>query len=184
MGLWGDDSSGTFRSASAASEKGSDLPGGKSDASFRNRLLFMKMIASGESGDVLGEGPLGSKILSARERLQQGSSLQAGAGGQSSAIMLAIQQSPDWLRPLLLLLPASRLRLPIVAKPPPHLVELCLNALKINPLPAERPTDENNTAEKRKREDQEDSDDENGGISGGYDSQFRSRQRVKQQLVE
>lgn len=177
MGLWGSDDMST-RKATKQSDRDEDMPGGKSDLSYQNRIGFMTLMAAGMSGDALTDGATGSKILTARERLQQATSSGAAVGGQSSAMMLAIQQSPDWLRPLLLLLPASRLRLPIVAKPPPHLTEMALNALKQNQLPAERPED--TAAGKRSLNDQGDSDDENGGKSG-YGSQFRARQRVRQQ---
>jgi hypothetical protein len=95
----------------------------------------------------------------------------------------AIQQAPEWLRPLLLLLPASRLHLPIVAKPPPHLTELSLSSLRQNALPTERPADTTNGSNKRKSSGNtggDSSDEENGGKkAGGYGSQFRSRQRAR-----
>ena len=94
-------------------------------------------------------------------------------------MMLAIQQYPDWLRPMILLLPASKSRLSMVAKPPPHLTEMALNALKQNPLPAERPADAPTTG--KRALDANDSDEENGGTGSGYGNQFRARQRVRQQ---
>ena len=88
-------------------------------------------------------------------------------------MMMAIQSMPEWLRPLCLMLPATRLRVAVVPKPPPHMVEMALSALKANPLPAERPADS-----KRPRDD-DDSDDEGPRGSGGYGSQFRARQRAR-----
>jgi hypothetical protein len=96
--------------------------------------------------------------------------------------MIAIQQAPEWLRPLLLILPASRLRLPVVAKPPPHMVEMALGTLRQNPMPAERPIDKTVSGDsKRKRNGDggDSSDEENGGNRGGYGSQFRARQLAR-----
>ncbi len=122
-----------------------------------------------------GGANAGSKLLSARERVLQGAggSAAGAPGGQSSAMMIAIQQAPEWLRPLLLILPASRLRLPVVAKPPPHMVEMALGTLRQNPMPAERPIDRTVSSDsKRKRNgDGDSSDEENGGNRGGYGSQ-------------
>ena len=85
---------------------------------------------------------------------------------------------PDWLRPLLLLLPASRLRIPVVAKPPPHLTELALMTLKQNDLPSERPAGD--IAKKRRMGGDGDSSDEEGGATGsGYSNAFRARQRTR-----
>lgn len=174
MGLWGNDA------ATQAPRRDTDeeISGGKSDASYHKRLQFQSLSATGLSADgAAGETAGGAKILSARERLQQGG---AGAvAGQPTAIMLAIQQMPDWIRPLLLMLPASRLRLPIVGKPPPHLTELALTALRQNQLPAERPSDRGSTKRKITSGD-DSSDDENGTRhSSGYGSAFRDRQRAR-----
>ena len=97
-----------------------------------------------------------------------------------TAMMLAIQQMPEWLRPLLLLLPASRLRIPVVAKPPPHLTEMALSTLKQNDLPAERPSDGEAKGNKRSGGGDGDSSDEEGQTSGtGYSVAFRARQRTR-----
>jgi hypothetical protein len=70
--------------------------------------------------------------------------------GCASAMMIAIQQAPRWLRPLLLILPASRL------------------------LPIDKTV---SGGSKRKRSNVLDSsNDGNGGNRGGYGSQYRSRQ--------
>lgn len=204
MGLWGgsDLSSSSASSAAALNRQlrsqqdiSSDVSGGKSDASYQKRLKYQNLIAAGLSTEhaVLGAegggvaGPAGTKLLSARERLQQGAG--AGAGGQpqqSTAIMLAIQQQPEWIRPLLLLLPASKLRLPIVPKPPPHLIDMAVATLKQNQLPAERPADDNgdktNGSKNKKRmtDAADSSDEEDDGLKvGGYGNQFRSRKRAR-----
>jgi len=196
MGLWG---SGELKKTnmnrkhtSELDDKGAvgidDMPGGESDSSYQRRLEFSELSSSGDDGPI-GGGEGGSRLLTARERMQQAANAPAGAGmagGPTTAIMLAIQQMPEWLRPLLLPLPASRLRLPIVAKPPPHLVEIALTTLRQNPLPAERPKDDNRTANgsnsnKRKAGGGDDSsDDENGGTGGsGFGNAFRARQRAR-----
>ena len=187
MGLWGSGESDVARTRrrmkqASSRDKDEEISGGMSDASYQKRLQFQSLAASGMSADagLDGGAPAGSKLLSARERLLQGAGGAAAAPGQSSAMMLAIQQAPEWLRPLLLILPASRLRLPVVANPPPHLVEMALGTLRSNPLPAERPVDTSKGGGKRKADNGGDSsDEENGGKRGGYGSQFRSRQRAR-----
>ena len=182
MGLWGGDSSNVASSRQRGKMDDSDLSGGKSDSVFNTRLQYQNMAAAGLSSDAAaGEvGPAGTKVLSARERLQQGAAI-SGAPGQPTAMMLSIQQSPEWLRPLLLLLPASSLRVPIVPKPPPHLTEMALSSLRQNPLPAERPADTDGESKKRKVGGGGDSSDEEdgGGTGAGYSNYFRSRQRSR-----
>ena len=131
---------------------------------------------------------------------------------QQQQIQAAIQSSPEWLRGLLVLLPLHQQRrggtaTPILStKPPPHMIEMALTALRKNDLPSVRPVDSttkssnstainaaiNNNAfvagNKRKMLDngQGDSSDEEGvnkmgnniGV-GGYGAQFRSRQRAR-----
>jgi Suppressor of forked protein (Suf) len=184
MGLWG---AGGYESRSrkaiASKEYAAEFSGGKSDASFQKRLEFQQMTQSGISPEAaIGEAGTGSKILSARERLAGVPS--AGGPGGGTAIMLAIQQSADWLRPLLLLLPASQLRLPIVAKPPPHLTEMALSTLRQNALPVERPADDvPRKGSKRSLAatndgNSSDEDDATGGTSG-YGNTFRARQLAR-----
>ena len=180
MGLWG---SGRTESRSrrtiASADNQLEFSGGQSDASFMKRLMFEKMTHAGISPEnAMVDAGVGSKILTARERL-------AGPGGVGggTAIMLAIQQSPDWLRPLLLLLPASHSRLPIVAKPPPHLTEMALSTLRQNELPAERPPDDKLKGAKRSLSaanggNSSDEDDAGAGASG-YGNAFRVRQRAR-----
>ena len=172
MGVWGDAASTTGKRSS--SSKDDDLSGSRSDKAFQKRMDYHQMKERGATGDAaLGQ----DKGLSARERLQQGT----GGSGPMTAMMLSIQQMPEWLRPLLLLLPASRLRIPVVAKPPPHLTEMALSTLKQNDLPAERPQDDANKGSKRDAPGKGgDSSDEEDGTSGtGYSVAFRARQRAR-----
>lgn len=188
MGLWGSEMSSAVFRQRTKQETTSEISGGKSDASYEKRLHYQNLVAAGLStesaaGEGVVAGGAGTKILSARERLQQGAAGATAAGqGQPTAMMLAIQQSPEWIRPLLLVLPASRLRLPIVPKAPPHLTELALSTLKQNQLPAERPADTTNGSKQRKRmvTDGDSSDDEDNGLNGGgYGNQFRNRKRAR-----
>jgi len=178
MGLWG---TGEYEShIPKIKEDAAEFSGGRSDIGFQKRLQFQQMTQAGLSLDAAAIEGGGPRMPSARERL---AGPTGPAGG--TAIMLAIQQSPDWLRPLLLLLPASRLRLPIVAKPPPHLTEMALSSLRQNALPAERPADDTSKSSKRKRSENTDgnSSDEDNGVSGssGYGNTFRQRQRARMQ---
>jgi hypothetical protein len=182
MGLWGRDEMVTNRRRKNASGSDSEdwSAGGKSDASYQRRLNYQKMLEAGESTETALGLDTGSKLLSARERLQAGTGSQ---GAQSSAVAVAIQQAPEWLRPLLLLLPASRLRMAILAPPPPHMVELALTSLRSSTLPTERPVDNGDGVipRKRKLEGGDDSDDDDDdAVGGGYGSQFRARQRARQ----
>jgi len=205
MGLWGDGAGGKQymnRSSSAADDGVDDelIPGGKSDRSYQNRLQFAERLAAGVGmmlpGGMGGPEVPGSKLLSARERLQQ----QQGGGGpgfQNTAMQLAIQQNPEWLRGMLLLLPASRLRSPIVPKAPPHLVVQALTVLRQNKLPDERPKDDNGgrkssstlSGSKRSMSGMNnggDSSDEDTGPrgNGGYGKQFRARQQARMNGVK
>lgn len=207
MGFWGDADVNSAKSRIRAKHnvdpsKDSDefISGGQSDATYQKRLNYQYLAHSGLAQESnLGEGAVGlaaSKALSARERLQHGPGGTGLGPGQGTAIMLAIQQSPEFLRPLLLLLPASRLRLPVVAKPPPHLTEMALSQLRQNTLPSERPEDDGGNDSKKRTltgsggdngggggnnssdEDNNEDDDANGGGSG-YSSAFRARQRAR-----
>ena len=188
-GLWGDGSGGKqYHSKSNLDKVDELIPGGISDRSFQSRLQFVEKLAAGinVSGIVSGLEH-GSKLSSARERLHQ----QAGGGPgfQNTPIQISIQQNPEWLRSMLLLLPASRLRSPIVPKAPPHLVVQALTTLRQSKLPEERPKDD---AEKKRISGKKralgddtagggDSSDEDGPSgSGGYGSQFRARMKMKQ----
>lgn len=184
MGLWSSDGPENPMTQRKMKDQGDDdVSGGKSDISYYRRLRFEELAASGlaaeaAAGDAMGVA--GAKMLSARERLQQGTPGGAATAGQQTPMMLAIQQSPEWLRSLLILLPASRLRLPIVAKPPPHLTELALSSLRQGQLPSERPSNATNRSNKRKADGGDSSDEENGTQSGmGYGNYFRNRQRQR-----
>ena len=188
MGLWGDGSGGKkYLSKSNFDENDELIPGGKSDRSYQDRLQFAEKLAAGVNvtGIISGLEP-GSKLSSARERLQQG----GGPVFQNTPIQLAIQQNPEWLRSMLLLLPASRLRSPIVPKAPPHMVVQALTTLRQNKLPEERPKDDKSkeslSGKKRAMGDNntsggggDSSDEEGPSGSGGYGTQFRSRQAAR-----
>jgi hypothetical protein len=190
-GLWGDGVGiKRYLNMSQADDADETIPGGRSDRSFQRRLLYARRVAVGDSIDLMPGMETGSKLLSARERLQQqGGGVQ---GLQNTPIQMAIQQSPEWLRTMLLLLPASKLRSSIIPKSPPHLVEMALSSLRLCKLPAERPSDDGGngllSGNKRSLEPTKqngngggDSSDEDTGPSGsgGYGTQFRARQRAR-----
>jgi hypothetical protein len=180
-GLWrsGEGAAAHKRSAKPSMNELEDsLAGGKSDACYQRRLDFQNSIATGVSASSgIPSDAAGSKLLSVRERFQQ-----AGPSVQQSAASLAVQQSPEWLQPMLMLLPASNYRSAAMNKPPPHMIEMALSALRSNALPAERPSAEvSSNNRKRKLDGGDSSDEENGGAGGGgYGSQFRVRQRARQ----
>jgi len=187
MGLWGDGTGGKqYTNQSNVDDE--LIPGGKSDRSYQSRLKFAEKLAAGVSMTVnVGGIEPGSKLLSTRERLQQQGG--GGPGFQNTPIQLAIQQNPEWLRGMLLLLPASRLRSPIVPKAPPHMVVQALTTLRQNKLPEERPKDDsgkeslsgNKRAMGPNNIDGGDSSDEETRPhgSGGYGTQFRARQQAR-----
>ncbi|KAL3809771.1 hypothetical protein ACHAXA_011214 [Cyclostephanos tholiformis] len=161
---------------------GDEYAGGPSDVSFVKRLRFQResrtraaVSALGLAGSNLGTTGTSVKLLSSRERT-------AGVAGQAAANALALQNIPEWLRPLLLLLPPVAKFGRSTVKPPPHHTEMALSTLRANPLPASRPvvTSNINSLKKRGRDDGDSSDDENGDtVGGGHSSQFRSRQRMR-----
>ncbi len=170
-----------------------DGVGGLSDTSFRRRKMFQterSIIAelAANSSDLLRNTPLGSgvagstsgKLSSAKERLAQNA-----FQNQNMTVTAAVLSSPEWLRDMLLLLPATARNFR-GAKAPPHMIEMALAALRDNSLPSSRPSDPvqnpDTTALKRKRpiNDGDSSDEENGHVrGGGYGNQFRARQRAK-----
>ena len=168
-----------------------DGAGGLSDASFRRRKFFelectVLQDYSGNSAmstaHTTGVAQAG-KLLTAKERLAQ-----TVAQGQNTTIMAAVHASPEWLRGLLLQLPATA-RNYRGAKAPPHLIEMALSALRANALPTERPNDLPSNSmggitapiPKRLRENGngDSSDEEENNGSSGYSSQFRARQRAR-----
>lgn len=185
-----DTSSLDFASAAAASLAaggvssdvwGDECAGGASDVSYIQRLRFQRESRTRAATSALFGGLPGTsqglaggtgKLLSSRDRV---------AGQGMSAI--ALQSAPEWLRPLLLLLPPLPKFGRGLIKPPPHLIEMALSTLRANALPP-RPVDtgaSNGNAEgkKRGRDDDDSSDDENGASAGGYSNQFRARQRSR-----
>eukprot|EP00581_Thalassiosira_minuscula_P010174 CAMPEP_0183710292 /NCGR_PEP_ID=MMETSP0737-20130205/6065_1 /TAXON_ID=385413 /ORGANISM="Thalassiosira miniscula, Strain CCMP1093" /LENGTH=1345 /DNA_ID=CAMNT_0025938531 /DNA_START=78 /DNA_END=4115 /DNA_ORIENTATION=+ len=174
---------------------GDECAGGPSDVSYVKRLKYQRESRTRAATAALGLGgtsqggltDVSGKLLSSRERSTAG-----GAAAQQQAQALALQNSPEWLRPLLLLLPpVPRFGRAGTVKPPPHLTEMALSALRSNPLPA-RPTgtkatsdNGKNNASGRKRgrgfhdNGGDSSDEENGNFGGGYSNQFRARQRSR-----
>ena len=168
-----------------------DGAGGSSDASFRRRKrlqtersILGELSASGSEffrNAPFGAGITGTstgKLLSAKERLAQ-SAFQ----NPNPSVAATVLSSPEWLRGLLLLLPATT-RNYRGAKAPPHMIEMALAALRDNALPSARPSGSlatESTSVKRKRMNDGDSSDEENGNSrvGGYGNQFKARQRAK-----
>lgn len=185
MGLWGSGSGNsnplgkTIAASQAVEDEEEIIPGGRSDALYQKRQQYAKMLASGSNmaGGDAGGADAGSRLVSARERLQA----LSAPGSQSTPMVMAVQNSPEWLRELLMLLPATRLRMSVIAKPPPHLTEMALAGLRQNKLPDERPQDEAKAAGgKHKMGDGDSSDEEDGTRgTGGYGTQFRARQRSR-----
>jgi hypothetical protein len=158
---------------------GDECAGGPSDVSYVKRLRFQRESRTRAAVSALGFGGINQgtagKLLTSRQ-------LTAGAAGQSSANSLALQSSPDWLRPLLLILPPVPKFGKSTVKPPPHLTEMALSTLRANPLPASRPvvTSYGNSNKKRGRDGGDSSDEDDGdNVGGGYSNQFRARQRTR-----
>ena len=162
--------------------------GGASDVSYVQRLRFQRESRARAATSTLSGGVTtaqsiagGTKLLSAKERA-------AGAALGIGMSTMMIQSAPEWIRPLLLMLPPIPKFGRGLQKPPPHLVEITLATLKNNSLPATRPVvaatttnGSSNIAIKRERDaNGEDSDDdEDGGAGGAYSNQFRARQRAR-----
>ncbi|KAL7514054.1 hypothetical protein ACHAXN_011306 [Cyclotella atomus] len=159
--------------------------GGASDVSYVQRLRFQResrsRAAAAALGGVTGAQGIaaGTKLLSAKERA-------AGAALGIGMNAMAIQIAPEWLRPLLMLLPPIPKFGRGLQKPPPHLVEMTLLTLKGNNMPATRPVvaaattnGGANLAIKRERDADDSDDDEDGGAGGAYSNQFRARQRAR-----
>lgn len=180
--------------------------GGPSDLSFAKRvhhLYFQHHIMTTASSNANSAGggtssanattgvtpnTLLDRSRAARERMQM-----QQQQNQHSAI-LAKMNAPEWLKPLISMLPPpprfQRGGMPILQKPPPHLVEMALAFLKSTPLP-ERPKDEGTVqilngigtnGNKRKANYYYSSDEEGDKSSSnsGYGNQFRMRQRARQ----
>ncbi|KAL7486418.1 hypothetical protein ACHAW6_012020 [Cyclotella cf. meneghiniana] len=161
--------------------------GGASDVSYVQRLRFQREtgiravtstlpgVSAGSQGITGGAG----KLLSSKERV-------AGAGLGMNVLL--IQSAPEWLRPLLLLLPPIPKFGRGLQKPPPHLIEMALLTLRGNALP-QRPVVEASISNgaftipkkhgRQVNNGEDSSDDEDGGDGGGYSNQFRARQRAR-----
>jgi|AntRauTorckE5430_2_1112549.scaffolds.fasta_scaffold00204_14 hypothetical protein len=194
IGVLGQESIAVALSAFASFKPGSiwrdDGCSGQSDASYRRRKLHQTEISSLEKVSIVGSGgtagmvgtagPSG-RLSSAKERLAQSAALN-----HNTSVMASVQGSPQWLRGMLMLLPATIRN--YRGKAPPHMIEMALATLRGNPLPAARPSDEPGKPEKengsgtakRARSNMNDySSDEETFNSGGYGSQFRARQRAR-----
>lgn len=177
-----DTSSLDFASAAAASLAaggtasdvwGDECAGGPSDISYVKRLRFLRESRNRAATAMLGglSGGTTGKLLSSRDRV-------AAMGQGANAV--AVQNAPEWLRPLILLLPPVPKFGRGITKPPPHLIEMTLSTLRANELPTRPSNGAANGSKKRQRDDGDSSDEENNGASGGgYSSQFRSRQRSR-----
>ena len=176
-------------------ENASERSGGVSDATYQRRLVYQRLYESGvlQGGGFGGGGSsAGNKILSARERM---AGAGGGAGGATNAAMnIAIQQQPEWIRPLLLMLPASKMRMAVNMVPPPHITEMALLQLRQCTLPADRPEDDKGatamssrsariSGQKRSADGGDSSDEDDGNVGGGYGMQFRNRQRARQMMA-
>ncbi|KAL9181328.1 hypothetical protein ACHAXT_010133 [Thalassiosira profunda] len=160
---------------------GDECAGGPSDVCYVKRLKFQRESRMQAAAAAMG---LGSgqglqffsgtgKLLSARDRTAAAAGQGAGAGA------MALQNAPEWLRPLLMLLPPVPKFGRATVKPPPHLTEMALQSMRSAALPATRPASTNGNR-KRGRNDGDSSDEENGNVGGGgYGDQFRARQKSR-----
>jgi len=182
--------------------------GGPSDYSFAKRVHHLHFqhhlvttlsssvgaTTGGTSSATASTGITPNTLLdrsrAARERMQL--QQQQNQQQQQSAV-LAGMNSPEWLRPMISILPPpTRFHGAMPMKPPPHLVEMALAFLKSTPLP-EKPKDDKaglhangnlvTNGHKRARVNYHSSDDEGENpskSSAGYGNQFRMRQRARQ----
>ena len=163
---------------------GDECAGGPSDISYVKRLKFQRESKTRAAAAALGLGANQGGLTGTSGKLQL-RERTAGAGGQAAANALALQNAPEWLRPLLMLLPPASKFGRGTVKPPPHLTEMALTTLRANPLPASRPettsSNENGAnGKKRERDEGDSSDEENGNATGGgYSDTFRARQRSR-----
>ena len=156
-----------------------ECAGGPSDISYIKRLRFQReshtraatAMLGGLPGAGQGVGGTAGKLLLSRDRV-------AAMGQGANAV--AVQNAPEWLRPLIALLPPVPKFGRGITKPPPHLIEMALSTLRANELPSRPSNYAANGSNKRRRDDGDTSDEEgNGASGGGYSSQFRSRQRSR-----
>jgi len=165
---------------------------GQSDASYRRRKLYEQEMTSFEKVSmkstsiipgIAGTAVSTGRLSSAKERLAQSAALNP-----NTSVMAAVQGSPEWLRGMLMLLPATIRN--YRGKAPPHMIEMALAALRDNDLPASRPMDtpastemRNGGAIKRIRSntngDYSSDEDDISNLTGGYGSQFRARQKAR-----
>jgi len=160
--------------------------GRRSDASFAYRYHGLSSQSELSGVATTGAG-LTDRSRAARERAQ-------AATGQQQTLTTATKFTdalhPEWLRTLLSMLPVQRMQR-INARPPPHMIEMALAALRTRALPATRPAAvsadgvaNHTTGRKRRLGDDDDSSDDDTdarGGGGGYSAQFRMRQRARQE---
>mmetsp|Transcript_24403 Transcript_24403/g.52609 ORF Transcript_24403/g.52609 Transcript_24403/m.52609 type:complete len:1321 (-) Transcript_24403:368-4330(-) len=166
---------------------GDECAGGPSDVSYVKRLKFQRESRTRAAAAALGLGGAANQggIGASGKLLRERSTVGGGAGAQAAANALALQNSPEWLRPLLLLLPPVPKFGRGTVKPPPHLTEMALSTLRGNPLPTVRPSSSKGGTNSKKRGRNhggggDSSDEENGNTTGGgYSNQFRTRQRSR-----
>jgi len=155
---------------------GDECAGGASDVSYVKRLKFQRESKNRAAAAALGLGASQGGQLAGKLQLRERA---AGAAGQAAANALALQNAPEWLRPLLMLLPPVPKFGKGTVKPPPHLTEMALSTLRANPLPETRPASTNGETKKRERDgDSSDEEDTMAG-GGGYSDAFRARQRSR-----
>lgn len=143
-GVLGQDSFITAMAAFSSFTPGSiwkdDGCSGQSDASYRRRKIYEQEIISFEKVSwtsqsiipgIAGASVSSGRLSSAKERLAQTAALNPNA-----SVMAAVQASPEWLRGMLMLLPATIRN--YRGKAPPHLIEMALSALRENELPSDR----------------------------------------------
>lgn len=164
-----------------------DGAGSLSDASFRRRKLFLEELSTLEGYSFSSNSSAPStvgRLSSAKERLAQ-----SAAQLQSTSVMAAVQASPDWIRGMLMLLPATIRN--YRGKAPPHLIEAALAQIRENPLPSVRPPDDgifnssnenglnSNKRQRNQNDDDDDESDDEPTANVGYSSQFRARQKAR-----
>jgi hypothetical protein len=195
-GILGQDSFSSALAAFSTFNPGSiwkdDGCSGQSDASYRRRKLYEQEMTSFEKVSMKSPGVIPGmvgttvstgRLTSAKERLAQSAVLNP-----NTSVMAAVQGSPEWLRGMLMLLPATIRN--YRGKAPPHMIEMALAALRDNDLPTSRPVDTTASTEmsnggtmKRSRSnangDYSSDEEDLNNLTGGYGSQFRARQKAR-----
>ncbi|KAK1744823.1 RNA cleavage stimulation factor [Skeletonema marinoi] len=150
---------------------GDECAGGASDVSYVKRLRFQRESPTRAATALFGGLPGAGQAVVA----------QVESYCHPEIVLLPwAKNAPEWLRPLIALLPPVPKFGRGITKPPPHLIEMALSTLRANVLPSRPTNGAANDSKKRRRDDGDSSDEEgNGASGGGYSSQFRSRQRSR-----